>query len=137
MKQSFTEKGSAISIFFPTFTMMKYFRLYFCCICCIMFFAVKMSIEIFFLKVSKVTFFTINLFDVFLCNICCILHRIIQQYFTSIVFAINSKIVQKSYEKKIVCASCDYFTSRKSKYSRHLLTAKYLNRVTGINRRFY
>ena len=37
-------------------------------------------------------------------------------------------MVQKSY-KKFVCACCDYFTSRKSQYSRHLLTAKHLNRV--------
>ena len=40
----------------------------------------------------------------------------------------DSKIVQKS-SKKIVCACCDYFTSRKSQYSRHLLTVKHLNRV--------
>ena len=40
----------------------------------------------------------------------------------------GSKIVQKS-SKKFVCACCDHFTSRKSQYSRHLLTAKHLNRV--------
>ena len=40
----------------------------------------------------------------------------------------GSKIVPKS-SKKFVCACCDYFTSRKSQYSRHLLTAKHLNRV--------
>ena len=40
----------------------------------------------------------------------------------------GSKIVPKS-SKKFVCACCDYSTSRKSQYSRHLLTAKHLNRV--------
>ena len=40
----------------------------------------------------------------------------------------GSKIVQKS-SKKFVCTCCDYSTSRKSQYSRHLLTAKHLNRV--------
>ena len=40
----------------------------------------------------------------------------------------GSKIVQKS-SKKFVCTCCDYSTSRKSQYSRHLLTAKHVNRV--------
>ena len=40
----------------------------------------------------------------------------------------GSKIVQKS-SKKFVCTCCDYSTSRESQYSRHLLTAKHLNRV--------
>ena len=40
----------------------------------------------------------------------------------------GSKIVQKS-SKKFVCPCCDYSTSRESQYSRHLLTAKHLNRV--------
>ena len=40
----------------------------------------------------------------------------------------GSKIVPKS-SKKFVCADCDYSTSRKSQYSRHLLTAKHLTRV--------
>ena len=40
----------------------------------------------------------------------------------------DSKIVPKS-SKKFVCVCCDYSTSRKSQYSRHLLTAKHLNRV--------
>ena len=40
----------------------------------------------------------------------------------------GSKIVPKS-SKKFVCTCCDYSTSRKSQYSRHLLTAKHLNRV--------
>ena len=40
----------------------------------------------------------------------------------------GSKIVPKS-SKRFVCACCDYSTSRKSQYSRHLLTAKHLNRV--------
>ena len=40
----------------------------------------------------------------------------------------DSKIVPKS-SKKFVCTFCDYSKSRKSQYSRHLLTAKHLNRV--------
>ena len=40
----------------------------------------------------------------------------------------GSKIVPKS-SKIFVCVCCDYSTSRKSQYSRHLLTAKHLNRV--------
>ena len=40
----------------------------------------------------------------------------------------DSKMVQKS-SKKFVCACCDYSTSRNSQHSRHLLTAKHLNRV--------
>ena len=40
----------------------------------------------------------------------------------------GSKIVPKS-SKKFVCACCDYSTSRKSQYSRHLLTAKHVNHV--------
>ena len=40
----------------------------------------------------------------------------------------DSKIVPKS-SKKFVCTCCDYSTSRESQYSRHLLTAKHLNRV--------
>ena len=40
----------------------------------------------------------------------------------------DSKIVQRN-SKNFVCSCCDYSTSRKSQYSRHLLTAKHLNRV--------
>ena len=40
----------------------------------------------------------------------------------------DCKIVQKS-SKKFIRSCCDYSSSRKSQYSRHLLTAKHVNRV--------
>ena len=45
----------------------------------------------------------------------------------------DSKIVPKS-SKKFVCVCCDYSTSRKSQYNRHLLTAKHLNHVNDSKR---
>ena len=45
----------------------------------------------------------------------------------------DSKIVPKS-SKKFVCVCCDYSTSRKSQYNRHLLTAKHLNNVNDSKR---
>ncbi len=44
----------------------------------------------------------------------------------------DSKIVQKNF-KKFICSCCDYSTSHKSQYSRHLLKAKHLNRVNDSN----
>ena len=64
-----------------------YFLLYFCCICCIMFFAFKMSIIISFFTAYKVTFFTYKIIDVIWCIFCCIFHHIIQQEITSKLFS--------------------------------------------------
>ena len=49
-----------MSVFFSTFTIMENILLYFCCICCIMFFALKMFIKITFSTPRIVTFFYIQ-----------------------------------------------------------------------------
>ena len=49
-----------MSVFFSTFTIMENILLYFCCICCIMFFALKMFIKITFSTPRIVTYFYIQ-----------------------------------------------------------------------------
>ena len=49
-----------MSVFFSTFTIMENILLYFCCICCTMFFALKMFIKITFSTPRIVTYFYIQ-----------------------------------------------------------------------------
>jgi len=78
-----------MSVFFSTFTIMENILLYFCCICCTMFFALKMLIKITFSTPRIVTFFTYK-----------IVKRISENFVVFFSILYNHKILPNSFTQK-------------------------------------